>query len=227
MDPEVDYLRKHHLPHLIDRMLRELLSTRSDTPLTSAVAFMRRELFNLSSHTPSLARSIGPNVTNRSPVWVCDAVADQCIASTPISLEDYKGSWVLLFFYPSDFDPSCVLALADLSDGLETLNSVGCSVAAISTNSANSHLAWVSLPQADGGVPFVRFPLLSDGSHRVCQMYGVLNSRGCANFAAIVLDRGQVIRYRAISASHVGLSVGEIVWVVRLLQHADDSGTSS
>ena len=60
-----------------------------------------------------------------------------------VSLSDYKGKWVVLFFYPFDFTFVCPTEIVSFSEAAEDFRSLNTEVIACSTDSHHTHLAWV------------------------------------------------------------------------------------
>ncbi|QKZ14794.1 thioredoxin-dependent thiol peroxidase [Spirosoma sp. KUDC1026] len=84
----------------------------------------------------------------------------------PISLSDFRGKKVVLYFYPKDDTPGCTAQACSLRDNYEALQSAGYEVLGVSTDSAASHQKFVgkySLP----------FPLLADTDQQLVEAYGV------------------------------------------------------
>jgi alkyl hydroperoxide reductase subunit AhpC len=93
-----------------------------------------------------------------------------------VSSDDYKGKWLVLFFYPFDFTFVCPTEIRAFSDASETFGSLGASVVGVSTDSVHTHLAWTRTPRADGGVGSLKIPLVSDVGKTISSDYGVLIS---------------------------------------------------
>ncbi|MBI4738340.1 peroxiredoxin [Candidatus Woesearchaeota archaeon] len=131
-----------------------------------------------------------------------------------VSLNDYKGKWVVLFFYPLDFTficPTEIKGFGQLEGEFKNLNAV---VLGASTDSVHSHKAWF---QRD--LPEVLFPVLADTTHQVAIQFGVLKEdQGIAYRATFIIDPEQVLRYVVVSDLSVGRSVDEILRVVQALQ---------
>src|SRR5476651_2612473 len=79
-----------------------------------------------------------------------------------ISLADYKGKWLCLFFYPLDFTFVCPTEITAFSDRVEDFKKLGCEVVGASIDSQFSHLAWINTPRAQGGLGDIKYPLLAD-----------------------------------------------------------------
>ncbi len=94
-----------------------------------------------------------------------------------VSLNDYKGKWAVLYFYPKDDTPGCTKEACQFRDDFKTLEALGAKVIGISIDDSFSHKKFAekyNLP----------FPLLSDASGDVADRYGALN-----NFLVIKLAK--------------------------------------
>ena len=90
--------------------------------------------------------------------------------STPLSLSDYRGQWVALYFYPKDDTPGCTKQACNLRDGIVELKAAGITVVGISEDGVDSH---VDFAEAHN----LPFPLVADPEHRVLDAYGVYGER--------------------------------------------------
>lgn len=88
-------------------------------------------------------------------------------------LEDYKGKWVLIYFYPKDFTPGCTIEAKALRDSYAQFKDAGISVLGVSADSVESHKSF----QHEHNLPFT---LLSDVEKTVIERYG---ARGVKHFA--------------------------------------------
>merc|ERR1712172_360305 len=91
-----------------------------------------------------------------------------------ISLADYKGKYVVLFFYPLDFTFVCPTEIIAFSDRVEEFKKIGCEVIACSTDSHFSHLAWTNTSRKEGGLGTMKIPILADTNHQISKAYGCL-----------------------------------------------------
>ena len=92
------------------------------------------------------------------------------------TLDDYKGSWVILYFYPKDDTPGCTQEACEFRDDLHKLTALGAKVIGVSVDDSASHAAFAQkyhLP----------FPLLADEGGKVADSYGALRNLGIAKFA--------------------------------------------
>lgn len=131
-----------------------------------------------------------------------------------ISLSDYKGKWVVLFFYPRDFTFVCPTEIKGFAKHYDEFKKVQTEVLAASTDSVYSHKAWF-----EKDMPEVDFPILADSSHSLSRDFEVLNEEaGEAERGTFVIDPDGNLRYIVISDSNVGRSVEETLRVVKALQ---------
>ena len=131
-----------------------------------------------------------------------------------VSLKDFKGKWVILFFYPRDFTFVCPTEIEGFAKMDKEFEKIGATVIAASTDSVNSHKAWFERDLKD-----VNFPILADTSHTLSRDYEVLNeSNGEAERGTFIIDPEGNLRYAVLSDSNVGRSVDETMRVVKALQ---------
>ena len=131
-----------------------------------------------------------------------------------VSLSDYKGKWVVLFFYPRDFTFVCPTEIEGFARHEAEFNKVGCEVVAASTDSVHSHKAWF-----ERDLKNVAYPILADTTHELAGDYGVLNdSDGTAERGTFIIDPEGKMRYILVSDGNVGRSVTETLRVVKALQ---------
>lgn len=131
-----------------------------------------------------------------------------------LSLHNYKGKWVVLFFYPLDFTficPTEIKEFATKHKEFEKLNSV---VIGASTDSLYSHKNWF-----EKDLPEVKFPVIADTTHSVSKLFNVLKEdQGIAYRASFIIDPEGILRYMVVSDLSVGRSVSEILRVLEALQ---------
>ena len=134
-----------------------------------------------------------------------------------ISLSDYRGKWVVLFFWPLDFTFVCPTEIKGFAHKEEEFKKLGAVVLGASTDSVHSHKAW-----QEKDLPEVRFPLLSDMSHVLSKDYGVLiDEKGIALRGTFIIDPDGILQYAVISNLNVGRSVEETLRVLKACQTGD------
>ncbi|KAK1137058.1 C-terminal domain of 1-Cys peroxiredoxin [Melipona bicolor] len=142
-----------------------------------------------------------------------------------ISLTDYKGKYLILFFYPLDFTFVCPTEIIAFSDRVQEFEQIGCKVVAASTDSHFSHLAWVNTPRKQGGLGEMNIPLLADKNSKIARDYGVLDEESGIPFRGLfIIDDKQNLRQITINDLPVGRSVDETLRLVQAFQYTDKHG---
>ena len=136
-----------------------------------------------------------------------------------VQLDDYKGRWLVLLFYPLDFTFVCPTELTSFSDRYEDFEGIGAAVIGVSTDSVHSHRAWLKTPRDKGGVEDLKYPLASDITKQVARDYGVLiEDKGVALRGLFVIDPEGTLRYAVVHDLNVGRSADETLRVIQALQ---------
>jgi peroxiredoxin (alkyl hydroperoxide reductase subunit C) len=137
-----------------------------------------------------------------------------------ISLTDYKGKWVVLYFYPLDFTYVCPTEITQFRDSLPKFKEAGAEVIGVSIDSVHSHRRWIKDDLGDLG-----YPLIGDVTKRVCRDYGVLiEDAGIATRGTYIIDPEGVIQYIALHNLKVGRDTNEILRVLQGLKTGELCG---
>ncbi len=136
-----------------------------------------------------------------------------------ISLADFRGKWLIFFFYPLDFTFVCPTEILALSDRLAEFNELDAEVIGASTDSVHSHFAWLNTPREKNGIAGTAFPLVADFTKEISRAYGVLDeATGAAQRGLFIIDPDGVLRYAVVTNDNVGRSVEETLRVLQALQ---------
>lgn len=136
-----------------------------------------------------------------------------------VSLEDYKGKWLILVFYPYDFSFVCPTEILALSDRYEEFQDLNTEILGVSTDSVYSHKAWLKTPEEQNGIQGTKYLLASDNTHAVSEAYGVLvEEEGAALRGLFIIDPEGILQYAVIHNMNVGRSVDETLRVLEALQ---------
>ncbi len=161
-------------------------------------------------HTPA-------RVGNPAPNFELDAV----IGTTPgsefkkLSLKDFSGRWLVLYFYPADFTFVCPTEIKGFNDSLDSFKKLNAEVVGASTDSKWSHLAWIKR----GDLGALKYPLLADFNKEAAHAYGVLDEeKGVALRGLFIIDPTGVVQYQVVHNLDVGRSVEETLRVLEALQ---------
>src|SRR6185369_10521613 len=141
----------------------------------------------------------GFEVGSPAPPFALDAVVN--LEFKKVSLSDYRGKWVVLFFYPGDFTFVCPTEIKGFNKALAEFKKVNAEVLAVSVDSLFSHLAWIK----SGALDKLDYPLLSDFSKKVTRTYGVLDEeKSTAQRGLFIIDPDGVIQYKVVHSDRVG-----------------------
>ncbi len=145
-----------------------------------------------------------------------------------VSLSDYKGKWVILFFYPLDFTFVCPTEIIQYSDRAKEFEDLGCQVIAASVDSKFSHLAWTNQERKKGGLGKMNIPILSDLTKQISKDYGVLIEEGEDNGVAFrgifIIDPKQNLRQITVNDLPVGRNVDETLRLLQAFQYNEKHG---
>ncbi len=136
-----------------------------------------------------------------------------------VRLRDYRGQWLVLFFYPADFTFVCPTEIRGFRDHYQQFRSLKADILGVSTDTVYSHRAWIETPPERNGVGQLPYPLASDATKSVSRRYGVLDEReGLALRGLFIIDPEGVLRYEVVHDMDIGRSVNETLRVLAALQ---------
>jgi len=142
-----------------------------------------------------------------------------------VSLADFHGKWLVLFFYPMDFTFVCPTEILAFNDRLAEFEAINTKVVGVSTDSEFTHLAWTNTGRKIGGIGKIGFPLVADKSHTVAKKYGVLiEEEGIALRGLFIIAPDGILRQVTINDLPVGRSVDETLRLVKAFQFTDQFG---
>ena len=160
-----------------------------------------------------------PMINQPAPQFTAQAVVDGG-EFKDVSLSDYKGKWLVMFFYPLDFTFVCPTEITQFRDYLTKFKDAGAEVVGVSVDSVHSHKRWISDDLGD-----LHYPLIGDVTKRISRDYGVLlEEEGIATRGTFVIDPEGKIQYMGIHNLSVGRDANEILRVVQGLQTGELCG---
>lgn len=147
-----------------------------------------------------------------APAFTVDAAVGQTIKK--ISLSDYRGKWVVLFFYPLDFTFVCPTEITAFNDAYDTFAAMNTEVLAASVDSVHSHMAWMR-----HGLGEMKFPMLADLTKEISYQYNVLvEEEGIALRGVFVIDPDGILKMAVVHDNSIGRNVNEVIRVVQAAQ---------
>lgn len=155
-------------------------------------------------------------VGKHAPDFTMTAMSGDGEKELQVSLKDYAGKWLVLFFYPLDFTFVWPTELKAFSERHDEIQKAGAEVLGVSIDSWFTHQAWIK-----NGLGKLNFPLGSDLTHSVSKDYGVyLEDFGASQRGVFIIDDEGIIRYVSISDLPLGRDVTSIVNILKAAKHA-------
>jgi len=174
--------------------------------------------------TSTGATTMAVLVTQQAPEFKCTAVLPDGSFKDDFALSDYRGKYVLLFFYPLDFTFVCPTEIIAFSDRVADFEALGVQIIGASIDSHFSHLAWRNLPRTQGGIGDIKYPLVADLNKQISRDYDVLLDGGVALRGLFLIDKDGVVRHQVVNDLPLGRSVDEALRMVKALQYFEKNG---
>ncbi len=178
-------------------------------------------------------------VGKKAPSFSAPAVVNGGTIEENFSLDQYVGkNHVLFFFYPKDFTFVCPSELHAFQSKLAEFEARGCKVVACSTDTEESHWAWLNTPKNSGGIQGVTYPIVADTAKTISEAYGVLAGEYDYDMEGKMVANGPMIAYRGLflidkegTVMHqlvnnlpLGRNVDEALRMVDALQFFEENG---
>ena len=163
-------------------------------------------------------------VTKPAPNFKATAVMPDNSFKEDFQLSDYKGKYVLLFFYPLDFTFVCPSEILAFNNAVEEFASNNCQLIGVSIDSAYSHFAWKNTKVEDGGIGNIQYPLVADLDKSISRNYDVLLDAGIALRGLFLIDREGIVRHQVVNDLPLGRNVTEALRILHALQFTEEHG---
>ena len=163
-------------------------------------------------------------VGKAAPEFTAAAVMPNGSINDGLSLADYKGKYVVLFFYPLDFTFVCPTEIIAFSDRAKDFEALGVQLLGVSIDSHFSHLAWRNTPRNEGGIGEIAYPLVADLNKQIAKDYDVLLDAGIALRGLFLIDKDGVVQHQVVNNLPLGRSVDEALRMVKALQFFETNG---
>ena len=142
-----------------------------------------------------------------------------------LSLESFKGKYVVLFFYPLDFTFVCPTEIIEFNRKLAEFKELGAEVVGVSVDSQFTHLAWKNTAVDNGGIGDIQYPLVADLKKTISSDYGVLfEDAGVAFRGTFLIDKEGTVKSAVINDLGLGRNIDEAVRMVKALRHLETHG---
>ena len=162
---------------------------------------------------------ITAKVGEPAPGFMMKTTANLKKLDSVVSLDDFEGQWLVLFFYPLDFSHVCPTEILALSDRYDEFEELDAQILGVSGDSVYSHRAWIQTPREENGIAGVQFPLAADTTRQAARAYGVLvEEEGIPLRGLFIIDPEGILQYSVIHNMNIGRSVDETLRVLEALQ---------
>ena len=141
-----------------------------------------------------------------------------------IRLEDFKGTWLILFSHPADFTPVCTTEFVAFAEIQAELQELGVELMGLSIDSGYSHIAWVRNIEEKFGVK-ISFPVIADLDRKVATLYGMImpgESKTETSRCVFVIDPNGTLRAMIYYPLTTGRNMQEILRLIKALQTSDE-----
>lgn len=159
-----------------------------------------------------------------APDFTATAVMPDNSFKEDFKLSDYRGQYVVLFFYPLDFTFVCPTEIIAFDKALDEFKKRNTQVIGVSIDSQFSHWAWKNTPVDQGGIGNIQYPLVADLKKTISRDYGVLMDDSVALRGTFLIDKEGVIQHMVVNNLGLGRSVKETLRMVDALQHLEKYG---
>lgn len=126
-----------------------------------------------------------------------------------VSLKDYRGKWLILFFYPADFTFICPTELEELADSYAQFQTLGAEVVSISTDTVYCHKAWQDCSPA---IKKITFGMAADPTGTLCQVFGTyIDEEGISLRGTFLIDPQGILIAQEMNDNSIGRSAKELL----------------
>jgi len=142
-----------------------------------------------------------------------------------VSLADFKGKKLVLFFYPLDFTFVCPTEILAFTDRIEDFRKRQTEVVGVSVDSQFTHRAWAQVDRKEGGIKGVNYPLISDLSKKIASDYGVLMpDAGIALRGLFIINKQGILKHATINHLDLGRNIDEVLRLLDAIDFSEEHG---
>lgn len=181
---------------------------------------------------------MGVLVGKKAPQFTAAAVINGEEIVEDFSLEQYKGKYVILFFYPKDFTFVCPTELHAFQARVEDFKKLNVEIVAVSTDTEQSHWGWLQLTKDQGGIQGITYPVVADTNKTISNNYDVLagnfyydendmlqaDGEMVAYRGLFLIDKEGIVRHQVVNDMPLGRNVDEAMRMVKALQFFEEKG---
>lgn len=155
-----------------------------------------------------------------APNFYAEAFIDGQIKK--VSLNDYKGKWTILFFYPADFTFVCPTELGEMADKYKEFKELNAEILSISTDTVFVHKAWHDTSET---IKKIKFPMVADPTHEISKKYHTLiENEGVALRGSFLIDPDGILKAYEIHDNSIGRSADELFRKLQAAKFTRENG---
>ncbi len=163
-------------------------------------------------------------VSRPAPDFTANAVLGDGSIVSNFKLSDYRGQYVVLFFWPLDFTFVCPSEIIAHENRRKAFEERGVQLVGVSIDSQFTHYAWRATPIEKGGIGEIGFPMVADVSHEITRAYGVEHPGNVAFRASFLIDKDGIVQHQVVNNLPLGREVDEMLRLVDALQFTEQYG---
>lgn len=139
-----------------------------------------------------------------------------------IKLSDYRGKWLILFFYPQDFTFVCPTELEEMANKYEDFKKINTEILSVSTDTVHVHKAWHDTSEL---IKKIKFPMISDPRRILCELFGTyIENEGVSLRGTFIIDPEGILRAVEINDNSIGRSARELFRKLQAAQFVHEHG---
>lgn len=167
-----------------------------------------------------ITEPIAPIVGQKAPDIELEAYHEDQIKK--VKLSDYKGKWVILFFYPADFTFICPTELREMAASYDKFQELGTEVLSVSIDTVFVHKAWHDSSDA---IKAIKFPMLADPTAKLCRHFRTyIPEEGLSLRCSIIIDPKGIVKVYELHDNSVGRSAAELIRKVQAAKFVAEHG---
>lgn len=161
-----------------------------------------------------------PTINNSAPAFTAEAYHND--QTTKVSLEDYKGKWVVLLFYPADFTFICPTELGAFAECYDQFKQEGAEILSVSTDTVFVHKAWHDNSPT---IKKITFPMVADPTGNICKSYGTyIKEEGLSLRGTFLIDPDGILKAYEIHDNSIGRSSDEFLRKIQAAKFTREQG---
>lgn len=147
-----------------------------------------------------------------------------------VRFSDYKGKWIVLFFYPADFTFVCPTELEELADCYDECKNIDAEIISVSSDTVFAHKAWHDTSEA---IKKIKFPMAADPAGRLSMAFGTYidgevldhtEDEGLSLRGTFIIDPDGILKTAEVHDNSIGRSAKELVRKLKAAQFVATHG---